>query len=123
MLTTLIRHVDKLDSAAQQKRIAGVRQQWRETYQRDIDASFAATGSERQAGLDRGRDRLMLIADLTAAFSPMGCACGSPGRSPRPTARRKIPGHRGLPLAMPSRWPTSDRPRRPILPHSKKKGP
>jgi hypothetical protein len=99
MLATLMRHVDKLDTAAQQKLVTNVRQQWREIQQQDMDAYFAATGPERQAALDRGLDRLMLIADLSTAFSPGGMRVRQPrpkppadgtakdSRPPRPPAR------------------------------------
>ncbi len=99
MLTTLMRHVDKLDTAAQRELIANVRQQWREIQQQDMDAYFAASGPDRQAALDRSLDRLMLIADLSAAFSPGGMRVRQPrpkppadgkakdSRPPRPPAR------------------------------------
>lgn len=84
MLATLMRHVDKLDSAAQQKLMASVRQQWREIQEQDMDAYFAAVGPERQAALDRSLDRLVLIADLSSAFSPGGMRV-----RPQPPADRK----------------------------------
>lgn len=84
MLTTLMRHVDKLDSAAQRKLIADVRQQWREIQQQDMDAYFAAAEPDRQAALDRALDRLVLIADLADAFSPGGMRVRQPRTTPRP---------------------------------------
>jgi hypothetical protein len=87
MLTTLMRHVDKLDTAAQRELIASVRQQWREIQQQDMDAYFAASGPDRQAALDRSLDRLMLIADLSAAFSPGGMRVRQP--RPKPPADGK----------------------------------
>lgn len=99
MLATLMRHVDKLDSAVQQKLIASVRQQWQEIRQQDMDAYFAAAGPERQVALDRALDRLVLIADLSTAFTPGGMRVRQPrpkppadgkakdSRPPRPPAR------------------------------------
>lgn len=83
MLTTLMRHVDKLDSAAQRKLSAEVRQQWREVQQQDMDAYFAAAEPDRQAALDRALDRLVLIADLADAFSPGGMRVRQPSTTPR----------------------------------------
>jgi hypothetical protein len=80
MLTTLMRHVDKLDSQAQRTLLASVRQQWRDIQRQDMDAYFAASEPDRQATLDRALDRLVLIADLAAAFSPGGMRV----RQPRP---------------------------------------
>lgn len=72
MLAALMRHVDKLDGAEQRKLMADVRQQWREIQQQDMNAYFAAAAADRQAALDRALDRLVLIGDLAAAFSPGG---------------------------------------------------
>lgn len=91
MLTTLMRHVDKLDSAAQRELMASVRQQWREIRQEDMDAYFAAAAADRPAALDRALDRLVLISDLAAAFSPGGMRVRQPRPQPpadRPTASR-----------------------------------
>ena len=99
MLTTVMRHVDKLDTAAQRKLMADVWQQWREIQQHDMDAYFAAAAADRQAALDRALDRLVLIGDLRAAFSPGGMRV----RQPRP----KPPA---------DRTPTASRPPRPPAP-------
>jgi hypothetical protein len=100
MLTTLMRHVDKLDTAGQRELIANVRQQWREIQQQDMEAYFAATGADRQAALDRSLDRLMLIADLSAAFSPGGMRV----RQPRP----KLPADGKAKDSRPARPPARD---------------
>lgn len=101
MLTTLMRHVDKLDSAAQRKLIADVRQQWREIQQQDMDAYFAASEPDRQATLDRALDRLVLIADLAAAFSPGGMRV----RQPRPEG---APDRKATADSRPPRPPAQD---------------
>jgi hypothetical protein len=95
MLTMLMRHVDKLDSVAQRKLMADVRQQWREVQQEDMDAFFAAATGDRQKALDHSLDRLVLIVDLADAFSPGGMRV----RQPRLPADRK---------ASPSRPPAQD---------------
>ena len=99
MLTAVMRHVDKLDSAAQRKLMADVWQQWRELQQQDMDAYFAAAAADRQAALDRALDRLVLISDLRAAFSPGGMRVRQP--RPQPAA---------------DRTPTASRPPRPPAP-------
>ena len=99
MLTTVMRHVDKLDSVAQRKLMADVWQQWREIQQQDMDAYFAAAAADRQAALDRALDRLVLIGDLTTAFSPGGMRVRQP--RPQPPA---------------DRTPTASRPPRPPAP-------
>lgn len=87
LLASLMRHVDKLDSAAQRKLMVEVRQQWREIQQQDMDAYFAATSDDRQAALDRALDRLVLIGDLAAAFSPGGMRVRQP-RSQTPAEQK-----------------------------------
>jgi hypothetical protein len=91
MLATLMRHVDKLDSVAQQKLMASVRQQWREIQEQDMDAYFATTGPDRQAALDRSLDRLVLIADLSTAFSPGGMRVRQPRPQPPPDGKATAP--------------------------------
>lgn len=101
MLARLMRHVDKLDSQAQRTLLASVRQQWRDIQREDMDAYFAASESDRQATLDRGLDRLVLIADLAAAFSPGGMRV----RQPRPEGG---PERKATPDSQPTRRPAQD---------------
>jgi hypothetical protein len=101
MLTTLMRHVDKLDSQAQRTLMASVRQQWRDIQREDMDAYFAASEPDRQATLDRALDRLVLIADLAAAFSPGGMRV----RQPRPEG---APDRKATADSQPPRQPAQD---------------
>jgi hypothetical protein len=101
MLTTLMRHVDKLDSQAQRQLMASVRQQWRDIQRQDMDAYFAASEPDRQATLDRALDRLVLIADLAAAFSPGGMRV----RQPRPEG---TPDRKATADSQPPRRPAQD---------------
>lgn len=87
MLEKLIRHVDKLDSQAQRALMTTVREEWQTVQQQDMDAYFAATESDRQATLDRALDRLMLIADLNAAFSPGGMRVRPPRGDAKPAPK------------------------------------
>jgi hypothetical protein len=91
MLATLMRHVDKLDTAAQRELMASVRQQWRDIQQQDMDAYFAAAGPERQAALDRALDRLLLIDDLSTAFSPGGMRVRQPRSKPPADGKATAP--------------------------------
>ena len=101
MLTTLMRHVDKLDSQAQRTLLASVRQQWRDIQRQDMDAYFAASEPDRQATLDRALDRLVLIADLATAFSPGGMRV----RQPRPEG---APDRKATADSGPPRRPAQD---------------
>jgi hypothetical protein len=101
MLTTLMRHVDKLDSQAQRTLMASVRQQWRDIQRQDMDAYFAASEPDRQATLDRALDRLVLIADLAAAFTPGGMRV----RQPRPEG---APDRKATADSRPPRPPAQD---------------
>lgn len=91
VLLQLMRHVDKLDGRTQQQLKDEMREAWRAVQREDMDAYFAAAENSRQEALDRALDRLHVITELDAAFTPGGMrvrnppAQGGGQRAGRPT--------------------------------------
>lgn len=86
-LTTIMRHVDKLDLEAQRRLRDTVRDEWRRLQQEDMDAYFAAADTDRDATLDKALDRLQLIGQLNEAFAPDGMRARSQrSKEPKRTA-------------------------------------
>ena len=84
MLSTVMRHVDKLDSNGQRRLIGSVWKEWRDVAKKDMDSFFAASQQEKNAALDTSLDRLEVIGDLQGAFFPGGMRV----RRPRPQGDR-----------------------------------
>ncbi len=105
MLTTLMRHVDKLDSDDQRELLETVRQEWRDIQRQDMDAYFAADDADRQSALDRSLDRLELISELYSAFIPGGMRV----RKPRPRGDAAQTPNRRPPAVRPDASAQADR--------------